>query len=133
MADLSKSRSAFKGKLTRAYGDMDLIITMGDLDEQIQYKSTLRETYNKFATAHNKYHQTLSEDEDITASDTYLDDVRKNFVKQLKLINAAIEKNTTSVNPKASSSTSATETSIAKTMAAVANIPPLTVDKFGGT
>ena len=60
MGDLQKYRSARKGVLTRAYGNLDVMIEERDYDELISERTKLKTLYKNFTLAHNEFHATLN-------------------------------------------------------------------------
>ena len=65
MADLKKSRSARKGALTRAYGDIIVLIAEEDYDAVVSERLRLKTLYLRFREAHFSYHETLDDEDEI--------------------------------------------------------------------
>ena len=76
MAELRKSRSACKGALTRAYGDLCVAIAEEDYDGIISERQRMKTLYLKLRESHADYHETLEDETDILASDDYFCDVQ---------------------------------------------------------
>ena len=71
MPDLMKSRSERKDELTRAYGNLIVVMSEDDYDAVMSERQRLKELYLKFRDAHYEYHETLDDEAEIQLSDVY--------------------------------------------------------------
>ena len=71
MAALKKSRSVMEDGLTKAYGNLSVVIAEEDYDAVMLEREHLKSKYLKFRDTHIEYHETLEDEADIQVSDAY--------------------------------------------------------------
>ena len=128
-ADLKKSRSAFKGHLTRLYADVEITIEERDLSALRKFRDKLKAQYKKFRTSHDAYDATVVVDQEKQDSSQYVKDVSAEYLKHLKLLNKAEDEQAgSSTSTKAESGTD----HAAQVIARIGNLPPLHIETFNG-
>ena len=128
MAELRKSRSACKGALTRAYGDLCVAIAEEDYDGIISERQRMKTLYLKLRESHADYHETLEDETDILASDDYFCDVQTVYAAQQNAAKTALNDK----QPQWQMRPEANNEQSFKALGHLINLPPLELQKFSG-
>ena len=128
MSDAEKFRSTCRSALTKSYGELDVLIAEDNYEALLLERERVKTLYQNFREAHIKHHDTLREELDIQASDTYLYDVQKQYARQLM---AAKDSLNEMQEQKQMSQRSNYEQSL-KSLGHLINLPPLELKKFSG-
>ena len=127
MTDAKKCRSARKGALTREYSNMELLIEEGSYDILLAEKEKMKELYLNFRTAHETYHDRLDQEDEISTSFRYLEEVQKTYTMKLKDLNTALK------DVRAEQPQDVVQDQSVRTLAHMINLPPLKIETFTGT
>ena len=123
-----KSRSERKDELTRAYGNLIVVMSEDDYDAVMSERQRLKELYLKFRDAHHEYHETLDDEAEIQLSDVYFLEVQNLYAAQQNAAKAALndmqqrEQMHQEVNSEQSF----------KALGHLINLPPLVLQTFSG-
>ena len=128
MPDLKKSRSARKGTLTRAYGDLSVLVAEDDYDGVVSQRQKMKALYQKFLESHTVYHETLEGEDDIKASDEYLCNVQTLYVGQQNVAKAALK----DLQPLSRTGSELNNEQSLAALGHLINLPPLELQKFSG-
>ena len=82
MTDFKQSRSVMKTALTKAYGDLGVLIAEDDHEAVVLERERIKALYLEFRDVHTSYHETIKDDADIDSSDAFLCDVQKQYIKE---------------------------------------------------
>ena len=128
MADLRKSRAEMKDGLTKAYGNLVVLMAEDDYEAVMSEREHLKTLYLYFREAHMDYHKILDEDAEIQASNDYLSDVQHVYASQQNAAKAALKDMQLQVQlrPELHSEQSF------KTLGHLINLPPLELQKYSG-
>ena len=128
MADLRKSRAEMKDGLSKAYGNLVVLMAEDDYEAVMSEREHLKTLYLYFREAHMDYHKTLDEDAEIQASNDYLSDVQHVYASQQNAAKAALKDMQLQVQlrPELHSEQSF------KTLGHLINLPPLELQKYSG-
>ena len=128
MAALKKSRSVMEDGLTKAYGNLSVVIAEEDYDAVMLEREHLKSKYLKFRDTHIEYHETLEDEADIQVSDAYFYDVQQVYATQQNIAKVALKDMRLHV-PIAQELSN--EQSF-KSLGHLINLPPLQLQKFSG-
>ena len=128
MPDLKKSRSARKGTLTKAYGDLSVLIAEDDYDGVVSQRQKMKALYLKFLESHTDYHDTLEDESDIKTSDEYLCNVQTLYAGQQNVAKAAMK----DMQPLSQTRSEANNEQSFAALGHLINLPPLELQKFSG-
>ena len=128
MSDAEKFRSTCRSALTKSYGELDVLIAEDNYEALLLERERVKTLYQNFREAHIKHHDTLREELDIQASDTYLYVVQKQYAGQLMAAKVALNE---MQEQKQMSPKSNYEQSL-KSLGHLINLPPLELKKFSG-
>ena len=128
MSDAEKFRSTCRSALTKSYGELDVLIAEDNYEALLLERERVKTLYQNFREAHIKHHDTLREELDIQASDTYLYDVQKQYAGQLMAAKVALNE---MQEQKQMSPNSNYEQSL-KFLGHLINLPPLELKNFSG-
>ena len=128
MADLMKSRAEMKEGLTKAYGNLSVLIAEDDYEAILSEREQLKTLYMYFREAHMDYHETLTQEADIQVSDAYLRDVQQVYAAQLNAAKSALRdmQQQTQIRQELNSEQSF------KALGHLINLPSLELQKFSG-
>ena len=128
MADLMKSRDEMKEGLTKAYGNLSVLIAEDDYEAILSEREQLKTLYMYFREAHMDYHETLTQEADIQVSDAYLRDVQQVYAAQLNAAKSALRdmQQQTQIRQELNSEQSF------KALGHLINLPSLELQKFSG-
>ena len=129
MPDLKRSRSAQKGALTRAYGDMIVLIAEEDYDAVVCERLRLKTLYLRFKESHSNYHETLEDEDEIQRSDEYFFEVQKLYAAQQHAARTALND---IQSMEAQDRQDINNEQSFKTLGHLVNLPPLELQKFSG-
>ena len=129
MSDSKRSLSARKDALTKAYGDLSVLLAEDDLDGVISERERMKTLYLRFRETYNIHHNTLKEDADIQASDAYFMDVQKQYAAQQMAAKAALNDMLPQKQLKQELNG---EHESFKTLGHLINLPPLELKRFSG-
>ena len=82
-----RSRRGRKSALTREINDIHRLIAEDSVDEVRNRIAKLKEKFNEFEKAHDKYHDELQEDAAIDESEEYFSKVQLSYIENLTVIN----------------------------------------------
>ena len=128
MPDLKNSRSAGKGTLTRAYGDLSVLVAENDYDGVVSQRQKMKALYRKFLESHTDYHETLEGEGDIKASDEYFCNVKALYAGQQNVAKAALK----DVQPLSQTGSEPNNEQSLAALGHLINLPPLELQKFSG-
>ena len=129
MPDLKRSRSAQKGALTRAYGDLIVLIAEEDYDAVVSERLRLKTLYLRFKESHSNYHETLEDEDEIQRSDEYFFEVQKLYAAQQHAAKTALN----DMRPMQAQHRQGIDNEQSfKTLGHLINLPPLELQKFSG-
>ena len=84
MEALKKERASRKSVLTRCINDLHRFIVDEDREKAKDRFDTIKERFCRFEEAHDAFHNTLNEEDDIEKSDEYFTAMHKNYVTVVK-------------------------------------------------
>ena len=113
----------------KAYGDLSVSVAEDDLDGVVSERERMKTLYRSFRETHNNHHNTLKEDADIQASDTYFMDVQKQYAAQQMSAKAALND---MLPQKPLKQELNGEHESFKTLGHLINLPPLELKRFSG-
>ena len=87
LEDDKKQRKARKSAFTRELNNARQHMAEGDRAEVDGKIPSLKAKFAEFERAHNAYHEQLTEENDIDASDTYFEEVQNNYIEGLLTLN----------------------------------------------
>lgn len=134
---LKQERSTKKRLLTRAINDIQRCVTEEDSDEVTARLAVLKAKFRDFETAHDNYHCTLVDEDELDTSDQYYYDVQNGYVATvknckdwLKAVTNVLQGNGDDDNVSVSSS-STSELSTAEIIS-VMNMPKVELESYNG-
>ena len=128
MTDFKQSRSVMKTALTNAYGDLGVLIAEDDYEAVVLERERIKALYLEFRDVHTSYHATLKDDADIDASDAFLCDVQKQYIKELNTAKTALVR----MRPNVQMTPQLNNDQCFQTLGQLINLPPLQIQKFSG-
>ena len=128
MSELNKCRSASSSALTKAYGDIGVLIAEDDHDAVVSEREHLKTMYRRFQRAHIEYHDTLLGESEIQASDAYFNDVQQLYASHQTTVKTALNRMQLQPNIKQE----AHHEHSFSTLGHLINLPPLELTKFSG-
>ena len=128
MSELNKCRSAISITLTKAYGDIGVLIAEDDHDAVVSEREHLKTMYRRFQKAHAEYHDTLLDESEIQASDAYFNDVQQLYASHQTTVKTAL--NCMQLQPNIKQEEHHEHSF--STLRHLINLPPLELTKFSG-
>ena len=128
MSELNKCRSAISSTLTKAYGDIGVLIAEDDHDAVVSEREHLKTMYRRFQKAHAQYHDTLLDESEIQASDAYFNDVQQLYASHQTTVKTAL--NCMQLQPNIKQEEHHEHSF--STLRHLINLPPLELTKFSG-
>ena len=128
MSELNKCRSAISITLTKAYGDIGVLIAEDDHDAVVSEREHLKTIYRRFQKAHAEYHDTLLDESEIQASDAYFNDVQQLYASHQTTVKTAL--NCMQLQPNIKQEEHHEHSF--STLRHLINLPPLELTKFSG-
>ena len=128
MSEESKKRSVSKGVLTKAYRVSRRLLVEKDLKKLSEHRTRVMDYFQKFHVASEAYEGTLTDESNVSACETYYDEVLSTYEEEMQKLNDAID--ALNISPPVSESSDAEKTLAA--VSQVINMPPLVLDPFDG-
>ena len=86
MEDLKTARTSAKRAVTKELNQVKQYIAEGNVDDINSHVIVMKDLFKGFTVAHDKYHKTLTTEEDIDESDNYFYDKQNDYIAVLNLV-----------------------------------------------
>jgi len=130
-AEDKKSRKARKSALTREINTLRRLMADGERDELDKRLPGLKGKFTEFATAHEKFHSGLKEEDEMDESEAYFEEVENNYIESKLILNKWLAA-TSEVPKEKIEKTEKTETNDKVDFLTLANLPKVEVEHFDG-
>ena len=77
---LKRKRTTTKSALTRCVNELRRLVAEDKRDEVLRCFSEIKDCFQEFADAHSAYHDTLTDEADIIASDDYFEKAETKYI-----------------------------------------------------
>ncbi|KAK3891104.1 hypothetical protein Pcinc_004973 [Petrolisthes cinctipes] len=125
--DLRKVRIVKRTQVTKRVNELRRLVVDGSYNEVVQKFDLIKGIFHDFIQAHNEYHDTITDEVDIIASDKYFEEVECNYISGLQGVREYIQMGPDNFDPSVTNYSASS-----KSMSYIKMPPPPQPDVFSG-